>query len=217
MHETIWTDVDAYLESVVIKPDPSYRTVYQSSIAAGLPDIAVSAAEGKQLHLLAKMSGARRILEIGTLGGYSTLWLARALPEGGQLVSLEYDPHHAAVAKANLVRAGVGERVDIRTGAALDILPKLEGPFDFFFLDANKDGYPEYFRWAVKLARPGSVIVADNVVRDGEVVDENSSDPLVQGVQKMLALAGEEPCVTATAIQTVGARGYDGYMLAIVS
>jgi len=217
MADAIWTKVDTYLEEVAIKPDPSYRGVHEASRAAGLPDIAVSAAEGKQLHLFAKMSGAKRILEIGTLGGYSTLWLARALPEGGKLISLEYDPKHAAVAKANLDKAGVGDRVEIKIGSALDTLPTLEGPFDFFFLDANKDGYPDYFRWAVKLSRPGSVIVADNVVRDGKVADPKSTDAMVLGVQKMLALAGEEPRVSASVIQTVGSRGYDGYMLAVVS
>lgn len=217
MADAIWTKVDAYLEEVAIKPDPSYRGVHEASRAAGLPDIAVSAAEGKQLHLFAKMSGAKRILEIGTLGGYSTLWLARALPQDGKLITLEYDPKHAAVAKANLDKAGVGDRVEIKIGSALDTLPTLEGPFDFFFLDANKDGYPEYFRWAVKLSRPGSVIVADNVVRDGKVADRKSTDAMVIGVQKMLALAGEEPHVSASVIQTVGSRGYDGYMLAVVS
>jgi len=139
------------------------------------------------------------------------------LPEGGKLISLEYDPKHAAVAKANLDKAGVGDRVEIKIGSALDTLPTLEGPFDFFFLDANKDGYPDYFRWAVKLSRPGSVIVADNVVRDGKVADPKSTDAMVLGVQKMLALAGEEPRVSASVIQTVGSRGYDGYMLAVVS
>jgi len=213
----IWTAVDAYLSETVIKPDPSYAAVAIASKAAGLPDIAVSAAEGKQLHLIAKMSGAKRILEIGTLGGYSTLWLARALPQGGLLTSLEYDPHHAEVAAANLKKAGVGDRVEIKIGAALDLLPALQGPFDFFFIDANKDGYPEYFRWALKLSRPGSVIVADNMVRSGKVADAHSGDAAVEGVRQTMALAGAEPRVTATVIQTVGARGYDGYMLAVVN
>jgi predicted O-methyltransferase YrrM len=211
-----WTAVDAYLSEAIIKPDPSYAAIYTASKAAGLPDIAVSAAEGKQLHLLAKISGAKRILEIGTLGGYSTLWLARALPDGGTLTSLEYDPHHAAVAAANLKHAGVGNRVEIKIGAALDILPTLQGPFDFFFIDANKGGYPEYFRWAVKLSRPGSVIVADNMVRDGKVAQAGTGDTAVEGVRQTFALAAAEPRVTATVIQTVGSRGYDGYMLAVV-
>ncbi len=216
MSET-WTKVDAYLSEVIIKLDPSYAAVSIASRAAGLPDIAVSAAEGKQLYLFAKMSGAKRILEIGTLGGYSTLWLARALPQDGHLTSLEYDPHHAEVARANLARAGAADRVAIKIGAALDLLPTLQGPFDFFFIDANKDDYPEYFRWALKLSRPGSVIVADNMVRGGKVANARSGDEAVEGVRQTMALAGAEPRVTATVIQTVGARGYDGYMLAVVN
>ena len=216
MSET-WTTVDTYLSETVIKPDPAYAAVAIASKAAGLPDIAVSAAEGKQLYLLAKISGAKRILEIGTLGGYSTLWLARALPPGGLLTSLEYDPHHAEVAAANLKKAGVGDRVEIKVGAALDLLPTLQGPFDFFFIDANKDGYPDYFRLALKLSRPGSVIVADNMVRSGKVASAHSGDAMVEGVRQTMALAGAEPRVTATVIQTVGNKGYDGYMLAVVN
>jgi predicted O-methyltransferase YrrM len=217
MTANAWKAVEDYFESKLTRPDPSYAELQQSSLAAGLPDIAVSAAEGKQLHLMAKMSGARRILEIGTLGGYSTLWLARALPPGGRLVTLEYSAKHAEVARANLAKAGVGDRVEIKIGAALDILPALEGPFDFFFIDANKDGYPEYFRWAVKLSRPGSVIVADNCVRDGKVAGAASDDPAVIGVRRMADAAAAEPRVSATVIQTVGSRGYDGYMVAVVS
>ncbi len=212
-----WNAVDAYLAETVIKPDPSYKAVYDASVVAGLPDIAVSAAEGKQLHLMAKMSGARRILEIGTLGGYSTLWLARALPPDGKLITLEYSPKHAEVARANLAKAGVGNRVEVKVGAALDTLPALQGPFDFFFIDANKDGYPDYFRWAVKLSRPGSVIVADNMVRQGTVTDAASSDPAVQGVRHMLDAVAAEPRVEASVIQTVGSRGYDGYLVAVVT
>lgn len=208
--------VEAYFEEKITRPDPSYAAVHAASRAAGLPDIAVSAAEGKQLHLMAKMSGAKRILEIGTLGGYSTLWLARALPADGKLVTLEFSPKHAEVARANLDKAGVGAQVEIKVGAALDTLPTLEGPFDFFFLDANKDGYPDYFRWSVKLARPGSVIVVDNVVRDGEVTDAASKDSAVQGVRALMEAVAAEPRVSATAIQTVGSRGYDGYLIAVV-
>jgi predicted O-methyltransferase YrrM len=217
MARGIWQNVEAYFEEKITRPDPSYAALQEASLAAGLPDIAVSAAEGKQLHLMAKMSGARRILEIGTLGGYSTLWLARALPPGGKLVTLEYSPRHAEVARANLAKAGVGDRVEIKVRAALDLLPTLEGPFDFFFIDANKDGYPEYFRWAVKLSRPGSVIVADNCVRDGKVAGAASDDPAVIGVRRMADAAAAEPRVSATVIQTVGSRGYDGYMVAVVS
>jgi predicted O-methyltransferase YrrM len=166
---------------------------------------------------MAKMSGAKRILEIGTLGGYSTLWLARALPPGGSLITLEYSPKHAEVARANLAHAGVGELVEVKVGAALDTLPTLQGPFDFFFIDANKDGYPDYFRWAVKLSRPGSVIVADNMVRQGTVIDAASTDPAVQGVRQLLEAVAAEPRVSASVIQTVGARGYDGYLVAVVT
>lgn len=212
-----WTSVDAYFAEMAVKPDPSYQAVYDASIAAGLPDIAVSAAEGKQLYLMAKMCGARRILEIGTLGGYSSLWLARALPPDGKLITLEYSPKHAEVARANLTKAGVGDRVEVKIGAALDLLPTLQGPFDLFFLDANKDGYPGYFRWAVKLSRPGSVIVADNMVRQGTVIDAASPEPAVQGVRKMLDAVAAEPRVEASVIQTVGSRGYDGYLVAVVT
>ncbi|HUO91596.1 MAG TPA: O-methyltransferase, partial [Rhizomicrobium sp.] len=150
-----WEDVEDYLARNVVKPEPVFDEVRQASAAAGLPDIAVTAAEGKQMELMARMAGARRILEIGTLGGYSTIWLARALPDGGNLVTLEFNPKHAEVARGNIARAGFADRVEVKTGAALDLLPKLQGPFDFFFIDANKDGYPEYFRWALKLSRPG--------------------------------------------------------------
>lgn len=217
MTSQTWKAVESYFEAKITRPDPSYAALYEASLAAGLPDIAVSAAEGKQLHLMAKMSGAKRILEIGTLGGYSTLWLARALPPGGKVVTLEYSPKHAEVARANLDKAGVGDRVEIKVGAALDVLPTLDGPFDFFFIDANKDGYPEYFRWAMKLSRPGSVIVADNCVRDGQVADARSNDPAVIGVRQMMDAVAAEPRVSATAIQTVGSRGYDGYMVAVVT
>jgi predicted O-methyltransferase YrrM len=217
MTAELWTSVDAYFAATAVRPDPSYQALYDASIAAGLPDIAVSAAEGKQLHLMAKMSGAKRILEIGTLGGYSTLWLARALPPGGSLITLEYSPKHAEVARANLAAAGVGDRVEVKVGAALDTLPTLQGPFDFFFIDANKDGYPDYFRWAVKLSRPGSVIVADNMVRQGTVIDAASTDPAVQGVRQMLDTVAAEPRVSASVIQTVGSRGYDGYLVAVVN
>jgi predicted O-methyltransferase YrrM len=212
-----WETVDAYARELVVGPDPSYREVYEASLAAGLPDIAISPAEGKQLQILAQMCGAKRILEIGTLGGYSSLWLARALPSGGSLTTLEYDPHHAATARANLTKAGVADRVTVMVGAALDLLPRLAGPFDFVFIDANKDGYPDYFRWAVKLAQPGTVIVADNVVRDGKVADAHSSDPLVRGVRAMLDVVAATPNVSASVIQTVGVKGYDGYLIARVT
>ncbi len=216
MSHGTWQKVESYFEEKVTRPDPSYAAVYEASLAAGLPDIAVSAAEGKQLQLMARMCGAKRILEIGTLGGYSTLWLARALPPDGKLVTLEFSPKHAEVARANLAKAGVGDRVQVITGPALETLPTLTGPFDFFFLDANKDGYPDYFRWALKLSHPGSVIVADNVVRDGRVIDAESDNALVQGVRGMTDLIAAESRVSASVIQTVGRRGYDGYLVAVV-
>ena len=165
---------------------------------------------------MARMIGAKRILELGTLGGYSTIWLARALPPGGKVVTLEYNPKHAEVARANIARAGLADKVEIKLGAGLDLLPTLTGPFDFFFIDANKDDYPEYFRWTVKLSRPGSVMVFDNVVRDGKVIDAKSTDAPVQGVRALHEAIAAEPRVSATAIQTVGSKGYDGYVVAVV-
>jgi len=217
MGEKTWDAVGRYLAERVVRPDRIFAIVQQASAAAGLPDIAVSAAEGRQLELMARMMGARRILEIGTLGGYSTIWLARALPADGELITLEYDPRHAEVARGNIERAGFGSRVEVMTGAGLDLLPKLEGPFDFFFIDADKDGYPGYFRWALKLSRPGSVMVFDNVVRDGKVIDAKSTDVRIKGVRALHEAVAAEPRVTATAIQTVGSKGYDGYLLAMVT
>jgi predicted O-methyltransferase YrrM len=215
MDKSLFDSVEAYFADKVVRPDPSYRAVYEASIAAGLPDIAVSPPEGKQLHLMAKMCGARRILEIGTLGGYSSLWLARAMAPGGKLVTIEFNPRHAEVARANLAKAGVHNRVEVMVGAALDILPTLKGTFDFFFIDADKGGYPDYFRWAVKLARPGSVIVADNVVRNGDILHD-SDEPAVTGVRRMMEAVAAEPRVSASVIQTVGTKGYDGYLVAVV-
>ena len=217
MNQATWESVEKYLTEHVVKPDAVFSVVRESSKVAGLPDIAVSAAEGKQLYLMARMIGAKAILEIGTLGGYSTIWLARALPPGGKVVTLEYNPKHAEVARANIARAGLAGKVEVKTGAGLELLPTLAGPFDFFFIDANKDGYPEYFRWAVKLSRPGSVMVFDNVVRDGKVIDAESTDALVQGVRALHDAIAAEPRVTATAIQTVGSKGYDGYVVAVVN
>jgi predicted O-methyltransferase YrrM len=217
MSQATWESVEHYLAEHVVKPDAVFDVVRESSKAAGLPDIAVSAAEGKQLYLMARMIGAKAILEIGTLGGYSTIWLARALPPGGKVVTLEYNPKHAEVARANIARAGLAGKVEVKTGAGLELLPTLAGPFDFFFIDANKDGYSEYFRWAVKLSRPGSVMVFDNVVRDGKVIDAESTDALVQGVRALHDAIAAEPRVTATAIQTVGSKGYDGYVVAVVN
>jgi predicted O-methyltransferase YrrM len=214
----LWTTVDRYIVDTLSDPDPILDAAQQAAAVAGLPAISVSAAQGKFLHLLARIHGARRILEIGTLAGYSTIWLGRALPPDGRLVTLEYDPRHAEVARANIASAGLADRVDLRVGRAIELLPALDGgePFDLIFIDADKPSTPEYFGWALKLSRPGTVIVVDNVVRDGRVIDA-SGDADVQGMRRFLADAGAEARVTATVIQTVGAKGYDGFALALVS
>jgi predicted O-methyltransferase YrrM len=214
-----WTAVDRYLTELLVPSDPALGATLQANTAAGLPPYDVSPTQGKLLHLLARLQGARTILEIGTLGGYSTIWLARALPAGGRLTTLEADPRHAEVARANLARAGVADVVDLRVGPALESLPRLVAgaPFDLIFIDADKPSNPDYLTWALRLSRRGSLIVADNVVRDGAVVDERSTDPSVRGVRDMLALMGAEPRLVATAIQTVGAKGYDGFAIALVT
>ncbi|MCU0463604.1 MAG: O-methyltransferase [Anaerolineae bacterium] len=218
MSQTQWTAVDHYFSQHLMPPDPVLESALTDSDAAGLPQINVAPNQGKLLYLLAQMQGARRILEIGTLGGYSTIWLARALPtDGGQVVTLEYSLKHADVARANLTRAGLIDKVDVRVGSALESLPALqtEGiePFDFVFIDADKPNNTPYFEWALRLTRPGSVIVMDNVVRDGAVIDADSTDPNVKGVRGFVERVAAEPRVSATAIQTVGAKGYDGLML----
>lgn len=212
----IWSDVDRYLEGLFTPPDPALAAALQAADAAGLPAIQVSATQGKLLFLLAKLAGARRILELGTLAGYSAIWLARALPPGGKLVTLEADPRHAAVAKENLKRAGLELVTEVRVGRALTTLPRLEGPFDLVFIDADKEGYPEYLSWALKLARKGSLIVADNVVRDGAVAAATSLDPRVQAVRRYHELVAAEPTLSATVLQTVGVKGYDGLSFAVV-
>ncbi|MCC6948171.1 MAG: O-methyltransferase [Bradyrhizobiaceae bacterium] len=221
MSEAQWTAVERYLTQYFVPADPALDTALAATTAAGLPAIEVAPNHGKLLHLLARIRGARRILEIGTLGGYSTIWLARALPPDGQLVTLELEPRNAEVAKANIARAGLAERVQIRVGRALDTLPMLEkegvGPFDFFFLDADKRGNPDYLRWALRLGRPGSVIVVDNVIRDGAVADAANGDPDVQGVRRFNELVASEPRLSATAIQTVCSKGYDGFAIAVVN
>jgi predicted O-methyltransferase YrrM len=211
-----WTAVDRYFAERLMAPDAALDAAREASWEGGLPDIAVAPNQGKLLHLLARMQGAKRILEIGTLGGYSAIWLARALPPGGKLICLEYDPMYAEVARANIARAGLADRVDVMTGRALDTLPKLSGPFDFIFIDADKMSYPDYFRWALKLSRRGSVIVVDNVVRDGEVIDAKSTDPGVTGSRRLMDAIAAEPRVSATAIQTVGVKGHDGFAIALV-
>ncbi|MEE1774218.1 O-methyltransferase [Streptomyces sp. JV185] len=216
-----WTEVDDYFNGLLVGPDEALDAAVEASDGAGLPAIQVAANQGKLLNLLARLQGARTVLEIGTLGGYSTIWLARALPEGGKVVTLEADPAYAEVARANIERAGLADVVEIRVGRALDTLPELAaqgyGPFDVVFIDADKPSNPDYLAWSLKLTRPGSLIVADNVVRDGEVVDGTSEDPKVQGVRRFTELVAAEPTLTATALQTVGSKGYDGLMMALVT
>jgi predicted O-methyltransferase YrrM len=220
MSQEQWTAVDRYFADLLVPPDAALEAALQASVAAGLPPINVSPNQGKLLQLLARIQNARTILEIGTLGGYSTIWLARALPPGGRLVTLEADPKHAEVARANLARAGLAGVVELRLGHALDTLPQLvkegRGPFDLIFIDADKPGYADYLAWALKLSRVGSLIIADNVVRRGAVVDAVSADAMVQGVRRFNAMLAAEPRVSATAIQTVSSKGYDGFAIAVV-
>jgi predicted O-methyltransferase YrrM len=220
MTQLTWTAVDRYLDDLLVGHDAVLEAALRASAEAGLPAINVAPTQGKLLNLLARVRGARAILEIGTLGGYSTIWLARALPAGGRMVTLEIDAKHAEVARANLVRAGLSQRVEVRLGRALDSLERLEtegaGPFDLVFIDADKPNIPAYFKWALRLSRPGSLIVVDNVVRDGAVIDAESADPNVQGVRRLNELMASEPQVSATTIQTVSAKGYDGFALALV-
>lgn len=214
-----WEAVDDYFEDLLISADPVLETALQDSDAAGLPPHHVTPNQGKLLHLLIQIQGARRVLEIGTLGGYSTIWLARALPPDGYLVALEANPHHAEIARGNLTRANLLDTVDLRVGNALDLLPSLQpaAPFDFIFIDADKPNNPHYLAWALQLSGPGTVIIGDNVVRDGEVANAHSSDPKVQGVRTFCELLAAPPQVSATAIQTVGSKGYDGFAIARVT
>jgi predicted O-methyltransferase YrrM len=215
-----WNAVDEYTAGLLIGADPVLDEALAASAAAGLPEIAVTSNQGKLLSLLAQIHGAHSILEVGTLGGYSTIWLARALPEGGRLVTLELNEDYARVASENLVRAGLAELVDVRVGQATDSLRALvdggEGPFDLIFIDADKKSTPEYFEQALELSRPGGVILVDNVIRDGALIDPESSDPGVGGMRRFLEMAAAEPRVSATTIQTVGNKGYDGFTLALV-
>jgi predicted O-methyltransferase YrrM len=216
MSNRLWEEVDRYIADTLVKPDAALEAALEASDAAGLPQISVSAAHGKLLWLLARLQNARRILEIGTLGGYSTIWLARGLARGGRLITLEAVEKHAAVARANIARAGLAQAVEVRVGQALATLPSLEAPFDLSFIDADKQNNAEYFGWALKLSRPGSLIVVDNVVRGGAVVDASSRDAAVQGVRRLNDLIAAEKRVAATAIQTVGVKGYDGFAIALV-
>ncbi|MFY9629927.1 MAG: O-methyltransferase [Methylocystis sp.] len=221
MQENDWAACDRYIEERLIGGAEAQAETLHANAAAGLPHIDVSPAQGKFLYLLARSIRARNIIEIGTLGGFSTIWLARALEPGGKLATLEYDPKHAEIARSNLVREGVDERVDLRVGAALDLLPKLLaegfGPVDFFFIDADKENNANYFEWALKFSRPGSLIVVDNVIRAGAVVDPASKDPMVVASRALFDLVSREPRVSATALQTVGAKGWDGLLIASVN
>ena len=218
--QAVWTEVDRYYGDLLAPSDKTLDRVSLASEQAGLPSIAVSQLQGKFLEVLVRICGARRVLEIGTLGGYSTIWMARALPKDGRIVTLEFDPRHAEIASANLRRAGVSDRVDLRIGRAIDSLPKLAGtadvPFDLIFIDADKESYTEYLEWSLRLSRPGTVIIADNVVRDGKVIDPECDDPRVQGIRRFAARLAAEPRLSATALQTVGIKGYDGLALAVV-
>ncbi len=219
MNQDLWTAVDRYITSNLIPADQTVDNVLEANARAGLPSIDVSPTQGKLLHLLARMQGAKRILEIGTLGGYSTIWLARALPPDGKLVTLELDPKHAGIAATNIHRAGLTPLVDLRVGPALDSLAQLhaEGAtFDFIFLDADKPNNPVYLEWAMKLARPGTVIIGDNVIREGDILKADSTDPRVTGTRLFFEKLGTHPRLDATAIQTLGSKGYDGFALAIV-
>jgi predicted O-methyltransferase YrrM len=221
MTEALWTAVDQYITDMLVPADAVLDAALEASNAAGLPAIAVTPAQGKLLHLLARLQGAWRILEIGTLGAYSTIWLGRALPTDGYLVTLEANPEHAKVAQTNISRAGLDTIVDMRLGPALDTLPQIaaEGAdaFDFIFIDADKRNIPKYFEFARKLSRPGSLIIVDNVVRDGRVIDAKSDDPDIQGIRRFNQMLAVAKGVYATAIQTVGAKGHDGFAIVLVT
>jgi len=218
--QEIWTAVDEYVAGLLVSEGPALETVAKENQAAGLPAIAISPPQGKLLYLLACAIRATDILEFGTLGAYSTIWLARALPSTGRLTTLEADPGYAEVAHENIDRAGLRDRVDLRVGKALDLLPKLAaeeaGPFDLTFIDADKEHTPEYFAWVLERTRPGGLIVADNVVRDGTLADEGSDEPKVKAQRHLHEIIAADPRVSATTIQTVGAKGYDGFTLALV-
>ncbi len=217
--ESQWSAVDRYLSKTLLPPDPTLDAVLAANAAAGLPSIDVSPTQGQMLNLFAQLCHARRILEIGTLGGYSTICLARALPPGGRLITLEFDPRHAQVAQQNIQDAGLADRVEIRVGPALKSLAALnsESLFDLIFIDADKPNNAAYLACALKLSHPGTLIVADNVIRDGEIANPCSQDPAVQGTQAMFTLMANTPNLTATALQTVGSKGYDGFALALVN
>ena len=219
MPDQAWADVDDYFTEHLLPADDVLRDVLETNVAEGLPPIAVTPPQGKLLHLLARACGAKRILEIGTLGAYSTIWLARALPPGGRLITLEIDPHHADVARRNLERAKVSERVEVRLGRAADLLDAMQGvaePFDFVFVDADKASSDVYFKAVLTLSHPGTVIIVDNVVRSGKVADAKSEDEDIRGIRRMTEWLATQPTISATAIQTVGGKSYDGFLMAII-
>jgi caffeoyl-CoA O-methyltransferase len=220
MNNQIFESVDHYISDLLAHEDEALIAATNSLKEAGMPAISVSPNQGKLLQILALLCQAKNILELGTLAGYSTIWMARALPKDGRLITLEYDPKHAEVAKKNIERAGLAAQVEIRTGKAIDTLPQLveegAGPFDMIFIDADKPPYTEYFQWALRLSRPGTLIVADNVIRDGKVLDENNAEPAVQGARRFNTMLGANTAVTATIMQMVGVKEYDGMALAIV-
>jgi predicted O-methyltransferase YrrM len=208
-----WSAVDRYIDDTLIMQDDALRHALETSAAAGMPNFNVTPAQGKMLHLMAIIAGAKRILEIGTLGGYSAIWFARALPPDGRLTTIEHNWKYVDLSRANIAHAGLTDKVEVIHGKGLDVLPKLQGPFDLIFIDADKPGNPEYFQWAMKLSRPGTTIIVDNTVRGGGISDPNSEDSSVQGTRRMNELIKAEPRVSATTIQTVGDKGYDGFTL----
>jgi len=220
MDQKLFEDVDRYISRLFNEPDEALTAAKKSHKLENIPSINVSPNLGKFLNLLAKLSRAKKILEVGTLAGYSTIWMAKALPEDGKLISLEIDPHHAAVAKKNIDRAGLSSKVEVREGKAIELLPQLvkenAGPFDMIFIDADKPPYTEYFEWALKLSRSGTLIIADNVIRDGKVLDPNHNDPMVQGAQRFNKALAANKQVTATILQNIGVKEYDGMAIAIV-
>jgi predicted O-methyltransferase YrrM len=220
MDQDLWNSVDQYLTDTLVRPDQALDAAVKANSTSGLPAIDVAPNQGKLLYLLARIQGATRILEVGTLGGYSTIWMARALPPNGRLITLELDPKHAAVAAANIERAGLSSLVDLRVGPALESLVHLHAdkpaPFDLIFLDADKPNNPAYLDWAIQLSRPGTIIIGDNVIRDGAILDPNDPDPRVSGTRTFLERLGSHPRLEATALQTVGSKGYDGFAIAVV-
>jgi caffeoyl-CoA O-methyltransferase len=220
MSPSLFAAVDRYIADLLVLPDAALLAAEQSLLDAGMPQIAVSPSQGKLLYVLALLCRARQILEIGTLAGYSAIWMARALPGDGRLITLEFDPHHAEVARRNLARAGLTAKVDVRVGKALDVLPMLEregaGPFDLVFIDADKPPYVEYFEWALRMSRPGTLIVADNVIREGQVLEEGSTDEKVLGAQRFNRMLAGHPAVEAIIVPMVGVKEFDGMALAVV-